>query len=108
MGLGFRIVVLMPRSGTTTIFTMLSIAYSCFYSYSLILTIHRSATDKGGCRYIIYRGRIGGLHCLCGGRPKTLVYILYKAGTCEKQNECFSVVAKDPRKHGERAGERVI
>ena len=51
VGLGFRIVVLMPRSGTTTIFTMLSIAYSCFYSYSLILTIHRSATDKGGCRY---------------------------------------------------------
>ena len=26
----------------------------------------------------------------------------------EKQNQCFSVVAKDPRKHGERAGERVI
>ena len=43
-----------------------------------------------------------------GGRPKTLVYILYKAGTCEKQNQCFSVVAKDPRKHGERAGERVM
>ena len=45
---------------------------------------------------------------LNGDRPKTLVYILYKAGTCEKQNQCFSVVAKDPRKHGERAGERVI
>ena len=44
---------------------------------------------------------------LHGGRPKTLVYNLYKAGTCEKQNQCFSVVAKDPRKHGERAGERV-
>ena len=43
-----------------------------------------------------------------GGRPKTLVYILYKAETCEKQNQCFSVVAKGPRKHGERAGERVI
>ena len=45
---------------------------------------------------------------ISGGRPKTLVYILYKAETCEKQNQCFSVVAKDPRKHGERAGERVI
>ena len=46
--------------------------------------------------------------CIYGGRPKTLLYILYKAGTCEKQNQCFSVVAKDPQKHGERAGERVI
>ena len=40
---------------------------------------------------------------LCGGRPKTLVYSLYKAGTCEKQNECFSVVAKARRK-GRRKG----
>ena len=25
----------------------------------------------------------------------------------DKQNQGFSVVAKDPRKHGERAGERI-
>ena len=44
-----------------------------------------------------------------GGRPETLVYIvyIYKAGTCDKQNQGFSVVAKDPQKHGERAGEKV-
>ena len=52
--------------------------------------------------------KIGRLVSPCGGRPKTLVYILYRAETCEKQNQCFSVVAKDPLKHGERAGERVI
>ena len=47
------------------------------------------------------------IHITYGGRPTTLVYTLYKQGTCDMQNQGFSVVAKDPRKHGERAGERV-